>query len=142
MFDHNALVRESADETNDSGFDLDGDGLVDRTDVNIWARELKNTWLRDADLNGEFNSTDMIAVFQAGQYEGDQDANWTEGDWTGDYRFDTADLVGAFQDGGYGQGPRAEANAVPETTSFAVVMAALVAFATGRRQCGPRRRLD
>ena len=31
---------------------------------------------------------------------------WSEGDWNGDGRFDTSDLVAAFQDNGYQRGRR------------------------------------
>ena len=56
----------------------------------------------------------MVAVFQAGKYELEVDAGWAEGDWTGDRRFGSEDLVVAFQDGGYELGPRGAVSAVPE----------------------------
>jgi len=39
------------------------------------------------------------------------------GDWNGDGQFGTSDLVTAFQDGGYDQGPRTASQAVPEPSS-------------------------
>ena len=47
-----------------------------------------------------------MIVFQAGKYELNTPATWAEGDWNFDGRFDSGDLVAAFQDGGYEAGPR------------------------------------
>lgn len=58
----------------------------------------------DANLDGHFNSSDLVAVFQAGKYETMQPATWAEGDWNGDGVFDSGDLVAAFQDGCYEDG--------------------------------------
>ena len=57
----------------------------------------------DANHDGYFDSSDLVTVFQAGQY---QDAiignsTWEEGDWNGDEESDTADIVLAFQSGYY-----------------------------------------
>ena len=49
-------------------FDLNLDGLVDLEDHRIWVHDLKHSWYGDADLNGQFNSSDLVAVLQAGQY--------------------------------------------------------------------------
>jgi hypothetical protein len=57
------------------------------------------------DVNGDgvFNSSDLVAVFQAGEYEDAIASNstYTEGDWNDDGDFTTADLVLAFQSGSY-----------------------------------------
>ena len=62
------------------------------------------------DVNDDciFNSTDLIAVFQAGEYEDEIDGNSTheEGDWNGDGDFDSSDLVFVFQNGNYSQAAR------------------------------------
>ena len=59
--------------------------------------------LGDSNGDGVFDSGDLGAVFQAGEYEDDIAGNSTfaEGDWDGDGDFTTADLVLAFQRGGY-----------------------------------------
>ncbi|MCA9172511.1 MAG: dockerin type I repeat-containing protein [Planctomycetales bacterium] len=79
------------------------------------------TWFGDANLDGEFNSTDLVVVFQAGVYEDSVllNAGWSTGDWNGDGEFNSSDLVTAFQTGGYGQGPRdaVAASAVPEPST-------------------------
>ena len=65
-------------------YDLTNDGEVNFDDRKVWVEELKNTWIGDADLNGEFKSSDMVQVFAAGKYETGEDAGWAQGDWNGD----------------------------------------------------------
>jgi hypothetical protein len=92
--------------------DLDGDGDVDvlsasvRDDKIAWYENLSNPPIRkigDSNGDGIFNSSDLIVVFQAGEYEDGvpQNSTFEEGDWSGDHEFDTTDLVLAFQAGTY-----------------------------------------
>ncbi len=55
-----------------AGYDLDGDKDVDPDDRVKWLHDLKNVYIGDADLNGEFNSGDFVQVFVAGKYETQQ----------------------------------------------------------------------
>ncbi len=57
----------------------------------------------DSNGDGQFNSIDLILVFQAGEYEDsiDDNSSFAEGDWNGDGDFTSADLVAAFQQGTY-----------------------------------------
>jgi hypothetical protein len=57
----------------------------------------------DANHDGIFNSSDLVLVFVAGEYEDGVGLNstWEEGDWNGDGDFTTADLVAAFVAGRY-----------------------------------------
>jgi hypothetical protein len=105
-------------------FDLNGDSRVDTADRATWVHDLRKTYFGDANLDGQFNSTDMIAVFQAGQYEDALGGNsgWSSGDWDGDGDFRTGDLVAAFQDGGYEKGPRATIATVPEPSSWFMLL--------------------
>ncbi len=57
----------------------------------------------DANLDGVFDSEDIIQVFQSGKYETGESATWGEGDWDDDGYFDTGDLLSAFQNGAYRQ---------------------------------------
>ena len=116
-------------------FDLDDSGVADATDRSIWVKDIMNTCFGDANLDGEFNTNDLVQVFRAGEYEDQIEANstWGTGDWNGDGEFDTTDLVAAFRDGGYEQGPRAFA-AVPEPTSLMLAAFALIAFFTKVRR--------
>ena len=85
--------------------DLDGDGMVDEHDRRVWVKILMNTWYGDANLDGQFNSHDLIQVFVFGKYATQVEASWAEGDWNGDGLFDSNDIVTAFADGGYEKGP-------------------------------------
>ena len=111
---------------NDPAFDLDNDGDADFNDRLVWVHDLKNTWIGDADLNGEFDSSDLVTVLGAGQYEDgvDDNSGWSEGDWDADGDFTTADLVVALADGGYEKGPLPAA--VPEPTTIVLMLLGLV----------------
>ena len=127
--DVNLLSTNANTQTDDARFDLNSDELVDAEDLRIWVKDLKGTWFGDANLDGEFNTTDLIDVFQASKYEVDAQAGWSEGDWTGDQRFDTADLIAAFQDNGFEQGPRTVVNAVPEPSGMLLLTLGLFSVA-------------
>ena len=57
----------------------------------------------DANLDGVFNSSDLVQVFEVGEYEDNIVGNSTfqDGDWNCDGEFDSNDLVLAFQAGHY-----------------------------------------
>ena len=117
----NAQIRLGVSDTR---FDLTGDDRVDVMDRNIWVKDLKSTWFGDANLDGKFNSRDLVEVFSLGQYHDDERLNsgWSAGDWDGDGDFDAGDLVTAFADGGFEHGPLGEVNAVPEPTSLVTLV--------------------
>lgn len=117
-------------------FDLNNDNDVDLADHDLWVKEYKATWYGDANLDGEFNSTDLVRVFEAGQYEDeiDENSSWATGDWTADGEFTTSDLVRAFTDGGYELGPRAAAQAVPEPSAATLLLVAIAGTMTFTRQ--------
>jgi len=130
------LSEEIRAGTNDPALDLNADALVDTSDRDAWVHDLKSTYFGDANLDGEFNSGDLIAVFQAGKYE-DSDpmnATWATGDWNGDADFDSGDLILAFQDGAFEQGPRAAVATVPEPSGLAIMLIAIVAFPSIRHR--------
>ena len=89
--------------TGENSYDLDGNGRFDDNDVAFMIRSVFNTSFGDSNLDGIFNSSDLVFVFRAGEYEDELAGNslWSEGDWNCDGEFDTSDLVRAFQDGGY-----------------------------------------
>lgn len=122
--------------------DLDFSGHVDENDLNHLIKTTFNTWFGDSNLDGEFNSSDLVAVFQAGQYEDgiDDNSGWATGDWNGDQEFTSGDLVAAFQDGGFEMGSRAALQTVPEPSGccllFAVAFTLAVSFRRRRtRAC-------
>ncbi|MCA9149317.1 MAG: PEP-CTERM sorting domain-containing protein [Planctomycetales bacterium] len=106
-------------------YDLTNDGLVNYDDRLAWVNTLKKTWMGDANLDGEFNTTDFVSVFTSGKFETGAAADWSEGDWSGDGLFTSADFVVAFQEGGYEQGTRAAVAAVPEPSSMVLAMLSL-----------------
>ena len=60
--DIDALSAAISVGTNDLQYDLNGDALVSQDDLIVWVHDLKNTYIGDADLNGEFNSGDLVVV--------------------------------------------------------------------------------
>lgn len=84
-------------------YDLTQDALIDLADVRSLVYERLQTTIGDATLDGVFNSSDLISIFQAGEYEDAIIGNstWLEGDWNCDGEFTTTDLVMAFQEGAY-----------------------------------------
>ena len=118
---------------NDLTYDLNGDGVADIDDRKIWVNDLKSTYMGDSDLDGAFTSADLVAVFTAGKFETQQEATWSEGDWTGDKLFDSSDFVEAFQAGGYELGPRQSVASVPEPASHLLLLLGLLALVKRRR---------
>ena len=133
ILDLNILTNNVALGGTHSRLDLDESGSVNVDDVHFWATNLKNTWVGDANLDGEFNSADFVEVFQAGKYEKDELALWSEGDWNADERFDSGDFVAAFQNGGYEMGMRGELAAVPEPKCMELIMVAICCLGHIRR---------
>ncbi|MCA9172107.1 MAG: PEP-CTERM sorting domain-containing protein, partial [Planctomycetales bacterium] len=118
----------------DTSFDLTGDSATNFDDRIRWVRDLKHTWIGDANLDGEFNSTDFVSAFTAGKYESGGAATWSEGDWDGDLDFDSGDFVAAFSDGGYEAGVRPSVAAVPEPASGMLAIMSLLGLARWRRR--------
>jgi hypothetical protein len=92
----------------------------------------------DSNLDGLFDSTDLVSVFAAGEYDDEIAGNstWFSGDWDGDSEFDSSDLVMGFQ-GGYElpreaaaimEAVRTDTASVPEPSSLVLFVIASVAF--------------
>jgi hypothetical protein len=114
--------------------DMTGDGLVSDADRRFWVHNVASTWFGDIDLDGQFNSRDLVAMFQVGKYESDLVAGWAEGDFDGDQDFDSGDLVAAWVDGGYNLGARAETSALPEPAAFTLAVLGAIALLNVRRR--------
>ena len=106
----------------------------------ILINKILNTTLGDSNLDGMFDSSDMVTVFQAGQYEDVANGNsgWETGDWNGDLDFTSSDLVVAFRTGSY-EANNADAQVVPEPSSSFFLLTSLVLFAHTRRVRASRR---
>lgn len=63
----------------------------------------------DSNRDGRFDSSDLVMVFVAGEYEDNipNNSTWEEGDWNADGDFSTTDLVFALQAGHYNDGAAA-----------------------------------
>jgi MYXO-CTERM domain-containing protein len=118
-----AIINNGPAET----YDLTDDGQVDYEDRVEWVNVLKKTWIGDADLNGKFESADLVDVFVVGKYETGQTATWVEGNFNGtDELFTSDDLVVAFIQGGYEAGERPAVSAVPEPASLLLPLLGLL----------------
>ena len=91
--------------SSDSRHDLDRNKSVNSDDAQFLVSNLIGTVFGDANLDGVFDSSDLIQVFQSGRYEdsGPDDSKWESGDWNGDGRFDSGDIVLAFKTGKYSE---------------------------------------
>ena len=85
--------------TGDDRLDLTNDGATDRHDLRFMIENVLMTTFGDSNLDGFFNTLDIVAVLQSAEYEDETDGNsgWAEGDWNGDGDFDKLDLVFALQ---------------------------------------------
>ena len=112
--------------------DLNGDGIIDFDDRVIWVTDVNGTVFGDSNLDGVFNSTDLVAIFSAGEFEDDtvKNSTWADGDWNGDWEFTTSDLVLAFKEGGYTAERRT--HDVPEPNAIGVIW--LLAIYAARRR--------
>lgn len=79
--------------------DFDGDGDSDILSVGISLVWLEPRLLGDVNRDGVFNSSDLVAVFQRGEYEDELSNNSTfdDGDWNGDGEFTSRDFIVVFQ---------------------------------------------
>ena len=62
--------------------DVNHDNAVDVSDLRHWVKDIASTWYGDANLDGKFDSSDLVVVFKADLYESQitGKANWTSGD--------------------------------------------------------------
>ncbi|MCA9211870.1 MAG: PEP-CTERM sorting domain-containing protein [Planctomycetales bacterium] len=125
------LSREIRSGENDRRYDLNDDRILDVEDAKVWIHDIFGSYFGDSNLDGEFNSSDLVSVFEYAEYEDSVLGNstWVTGDWNLDGEFGSSDLVLAFQDGGYERGPR-DGTTVPEpATPLIVLLATGVLFA-------------
>ena len=121
----------------DDRFDLNGDDRVDKVDYRYLVEDIVQTTFGDANLDGVFNSSDLVQVFVAGQYEDGLTGNsgWAQGDWNCDGEFTSSDLVTALQSGRYSRTAAADrrVDAVEARRIRPILKAALSMSVTPRR---------
>jgi hypothetical protein len=90
----------------------------------------------DANIDGVFNSGDLVHVFQVGEYEDaiTENSTWSDGDWTNDNEFDSGDLVKAFQEGNYVNAAAPTSPTVPAPTSWVWLLIGCVVFGIRRNR--------
>ncbi len=121
-------------------FDLNRDSALDGDDRRFLVEQVLGSSFGDANLDGRFDSTDLIQVLQAGEYEDDEllNSTWETGDWNGDLEFGSSDLIAAVQSGRF-ELPRepvaerlrsAGGQMVPEPSALGVCYLAAVALIT------------
>ena len=129
--DVDRLCRAITDGENGWLFDLNQDGFVNLDDHITLIDEILDTTAGDADLNGLFNSEDLVNLFIQNEYEDGipDNSGWETGDWDCDHDFTTTDLVVAFQAGSYVQFALAVGGA-NHSLSMAIVAGAIAGHAT------------
>jgi hypothetical protein len=138
--DVDLLTQQIAGGGGDVSFDLNADNEVNAADLTVWVKDLKETWIGDANLDQQFNSADLVTVLSTGEYEDNSAGNsvWSTGDWNADGEFNSSDLVAALADGGYEAGPPAALSAVPEPTGMLLTLLTLPVVGTAIRLRRPR----
>ena len=124
----------------DPKFDLNEDMVVDFEDRRFWVEHLKQTNFGDTNLDGVFDSSDLVDAFTHGEYNDNVSRNstWAEGDWNGDGEFDSSDFVLAFKSDAFVRDeeefhppPLPE---VPEPSGvFALLIGSMVVFSSIKR---------
>ncbi len=103
-------------------YDLNGDGSVNADDRTFWIEELANVTYGDADMNGEVDFSDFLAL--SGAFE--TDGGWAGGDFDGSGLTDFDDFL--TLSGNFGQAESTAAASVPEPSSVSVASLSLLAL--------------
>ncbi|MCA9197217.1 MAG: hypothetical protein KDA87_06750 [Planctomycetales bacterium] len=135
------VTREVASGRVRDELDVDSSGNVTTEELISFLRS-EQIVVGDANLDGIFNATDLVDVFQLSNFEAGEDLtlDWSMGDFNGDRQFSTRDLVMAFVAGGYdGNSPTVQS--VPEPSVFSLFFPALIIVACLRDRRWPNARL-
>jgi hypothetical protein len=132
--DIDQLSRALALSLGTSLYDMDRDGKVSITDRRFWVHEIARTQFGDSNLDGRFDSRDLVDVFVAGEYEDafEHNSGWATGDWNGDFEFSSSDVVLVFQEGGFQANSTSWASPVPEPPHGIAHLLVCMALVIGR----------
>ena len=99
--DIDILAAEIRNGSQSITYDVNEDGNVDYDDIAHLVFGILDTSFGDANLDGIFDSQDLVIMFQAAKFENPlaEAAGWADGDWNSDGLVRTSDLVLAFQAG-------------------------------------------
>ena len=97
------LLSAAIQGSQDLVFDINQDNEVNLGDLDYLIHDVFQTTYGDTNLDGTFNSIDIILTFQKGHYEDliEDNSMWGDGDWNADSDFTSSDIIRAFNDGGY-----------------------------------------
>ena len=78
--------------------DINEDGSLNAEDIETW-HDLAGFPIGDVNLDGVFDSTDLVVIFASGEYDDgiDNNSDYLDGDFNGDGDFDSKDLVFGMQ---------------------------------------------
>ena len=116
--------------------DYNLDGSVTSADREFVIHYTLNSGLGDANLDGWFDSSDLVSVFTSGEYEDTIAGNstWATGDWNGDTEFTSSDFVDALSKFTYTAVRPAPASAVPEPGSQVLLLTSWLVWQRTRRR--------
>ncbi|MCH8042376.1 MAG: choice-of-anchor B family protein [Planctomycetes bacterium] len=141
--DVDALLGEINQPSGKAIFDLDDDGLIDRQDLAFLVREVLDTELGDANLDGRVDEADLEIMRANWKAEG---VGWSQADFTGDGLVNIADLTTVAQFWQFGAADPAAspldveaflagAEQVPEpSTAGLLLLGSVGLLAAGRRR--------
>jgi hypothetical protein len=121
--DIDLLSAEVRAGSNTTSFDITNDQLVNELDRMKWVQELVGTSFGDADLDGNVQFADFLALAASFGTNG----GWANGDFDGDARVQFSDFL--LLSNNFGAGSVANVASVPEpskSTVFGIVLALLV----------------
>jgi hypothetical protein len=131
-FDHDGLLSAADIDLLVPGspnqeLDLDGSGVVDGADREVWVQDLFGTFLGDTDLNKEVNFADFVQLStNFGQAGG-----WAQGDFDGSGDIQFADFVQLSTNFGK---PNIAAASVPEPNFLSLMLLAGISVCVVRRR--------
>ncbi|MCA9197040.1 MAG: CotH kinase family protein [Planctomycetales bacterium] len=103
VLDLNLLLAALRNPQFDPTYDVTQDGQLDSHDRDVMVESIMGIEYGDSNLDGVFDSQDLVLVFQYEEYEDgvSQNSIWQSGDWNGDGDFTSQDFVVAFQRSSY-----------------------------------------